>query len=321
MKLKQLISLSKSYLQKSNIEDFNLKIKLLIEYVFDIKKEQIILNYDREIDEDKVLEFNNLLEKVKNGVPVQYIINKQEFMGLNFYVDENVLIPQPDTEILVEEVIKYCNIIRNVNKTTYEKRENDYEDKKQEKTKEENIKNNLIIEKIKQDNINSKIKILDLCTGSGIIGISIYKYLENVEIYASDISKKALEIANKNAKNNDAKINFINSNMFENIKEKDFDIIVSNPPYIESSVIKELSKEVQNEPRLALDGGEDGLDFYRIILENASKYLNEDGFLFLEIGYNQKEKLEELFNNSNLYKNIKYVKDLSGNDRVIIIKK
>ena len=321
MKLKQLISLSKSYLQKSNIEDFNLKIKLLIEYVFDIKKEQIILNYDREIDEDKVLEFNNLLEKVKNGVPVQYIINKQEFMGLNFYVDENVLIPQPDTEILVEEVIKYCNIIRNVNKTTYEKRENDYEDKKQEKTKEENIKNNLIIEKIKQDNINSKIKILDLCTGSGIIGISIYKYLENVEIYASDISKKALEIANKNAKNNDAKINFINSNMFENIKEKDFDIIVSNPPYIESSVIKELSKEVQNEPRLALDGGEDGLDFYRIILKNASNYLKEDGVLFLEIGYNQKDKLEELFNNSNLYKNIKCVKDLSGNDRVIIIKK
>ena len=96
MKLKQLISLSKSYLQKSNIEDFNLKIKLLIEYVFDIKKEQIILNYDREIGEDKVLEFHNLLEKVKNGVPVQYIINKQEFMGLNFYVDENVLIQQPD---------------------------------------------------------------------------------------------------------------------------------------------------------------------------------------------------------------------------------
>lgn len=320
MKLKQLISLSKNYLQKSNIEDFNLKIKLLIEYVFDIKKEQIILNYDREIDEDKVLEFNNLLEKVKNGVPVQYIINKQEFMGLNFYVDENVLIPQPDTEIIVEEVIKYCNIIRNVNKTTYEKRESEYEDKKQEKTKEENIKNNLMIEKIKQDNKNSKIKILDLCTGSGIIGISIYKYLENVEIYASDISKKALEIANKNAKNNDAKINFINSNMFENIKEKDFDIIVSNPPYIESSVIKDLSKEVQNEPRLALDGGEDGLDFYRIILKNASKYLNEDGALFLEIGYNQKDKLEE-FNNSNLYKNIKCVKDLSGNDRVIIIKK
>ena len=321
MKLKQLISLSKSYLQKSNIEDFNLKIKLLIEYVFDIKKEQIILNYDREIDEDKVLEFNNLLEKVKNGVPVQYIINKQEFMGLNFYVDENVLIPQPDTEILVEEVIKYCNIIRNVNKTTYEKRENKCKDKKQETTKEENIRNNLMIEKIKQDNINSKIKILDLCTGSGIIGISIYKYLENVEIYASDISKKALEIANKNAKNNDAKINFINSNMFENIKEKNFDIIVSNPPYIESSVIKNLSKEVQNEPRLALDGGEDGLDFYRIILKNASKYLNEDGALFLEIGYNQKEKLEELFNNSKLYKNIKCVKDLCGNDRVIIIKK
>ena len=321
MKLKQLISLSKSYLQKSNIEDFNLKIKLLIEYVFDIKKEQIILNYDREIDEDKVLEFNNLLEKVKNGVPVQYIINKQEFMGLNFYVDENVLIPQPDTEILVEEVIKYCNIIRNVNKTTYEKRENKCKDKKQETTKEENIRNNLMIEKIKQDNINSKIKILDLCTGSGIIGISIYKYLENVEIYASDISKKALEIANKNAKNNDAKINFTNSNMFENIKEKDFDIIVSNPPYIESSIIKELSKEVQTEPRLALDGGEDGLDFYRIILKNASKYLNEDGALFLEIGYNQKEKLEELFNNSKLYKNIKCVKDLCGNDRVIIIKK
>ena len=266
MKLQELIQNSKHELDSLNVEDADIKLKILIEYVFKISKEKLILKYKDEINDKKVEEFRKLLKKLENGIPIQYIINNQEFMGLNFYVDENVLIPQPDTEILVEEVIKYCNELRN----------NESEDKETNKDYKENIEKEPIINK-EDKNINKKtIKILDLCTGSGIIGISIYKYLENVEIYASDISQKALNIAEKNTNLNNAKINFINSDMFENIHIKDFDIIVSNPPYIESKVIESLSKEVQNEPKLALDGGEDGLKFYRCILENAKDYLRKN---------------------------------------------
>ena len=301
MKLKQLINLSKKNLQQNKIKDSNIKIKLLIEHIFNIKKEQIILSYDKKIKKEKILEFNSLLDKLKNGVPIQYIINKQEFMGLHFYVNENVLIPQPDTETLVEEVIKYCNIIR----------KNNYE------TSSTNCKENNKKNYCK----SKKIKILDLCTGSGIIGISLCKYLGNVETYASDINAKALDIARKNAEDNNVSIQFIHSDMFNNIQEKAFDIIVSNPPYIESGVIKKLSKEVQNEPKLALDGGRDGLRFYKIIAENAKEFLKQEGIIFLEIGYDQKEKVEKIFSNYNYYSNIKCIKDLSGNDRVIIIKK
>ena len=311
MKLQELIQNSKHELDSLNIEEADIKLKILIEYVFKISKEKLILKYKDEINNKKVEEFRKLLKKLENGIPIQYIINNQEFMGLNFYVDEDVLIPQPDTEILVEEVIKYCNELRN----------NEPEDKETNKDYKENIEKEPIINK-EDKNINKKtIKILDLCTGSGIIGISIYKYLENVEIYASDISQKALNIAEKNTNLNNAKINFINSDMFENIHIKDFDIIVSNPPYIESKVIKSLSKEVQNEPKLALDGGEDGLKFYRSILENAKDYLRKNGAIFLEIGYDQKEKIEEILKSYKIYKETKCIKDFGGNNRVIIIKK
>ena len=311
MKLQELIQNSKYELDSLNVEDADIKLKILIEYVFKISKEKLILKYKDEINNKKVEEFRNLLKKLENGIPIQYIINNQEFMGLNFYVDEDVLIPQPDTEVLVEEVIKYCNELRN----------NEPEDKETNKDYKENIEKEPIINK-EDKNINKKtIKILDLCTGSGIIGISIYKYLENVEIYASDISQKALNIAEKNTNLNNAKINFINSDMFENIHIKDFDIIVSNPPYIESKVIKSLSKEVQNEPKLALDGGEDGLKFYRSILENANDYLRKNGAIFLEIGYDQKEKIEEILKSYKIYKETKCIKDFGGNNRVIIIKK
>ena len=311
MKLQELIQNSKHELDSLNVEDADIKLKILIEYVFKISKEKLILKYKDEINDKKVEEFRKLLKKLENGIPIQYIINNQEFMGLNFYVDENVLIPQPDTEILVEEVIKYCNELRN----------NESEDKETNKDYKENIEKEPIINK-EDKNINKKtIKILDLCTGSGIIGISIYKYLENVEIYASDISQKALNIAEKNTNLNNAKINFINSDMFENIHIKDFDIIVSNPPYIESKVIQSLSKEVQNEPKLALDGGEDGLKFYRCILENAKDYLRKNGAIFLEIGYDQKEKIEEILKSYKIYKETKCIKDFGGNNRVIIIKR
>lgn len=300
MKLKDIIRESINSLKAFEIENSSIKVKLLIEYVLRISKEQIILNEEKELTESEILKINSLLDKIKSGVPIQYIINKQEFMGMEFYVNENVLIPQPDTEILVEEVIKYCNKLRH--------------------NQENNETNHKTSEKECREK-NKPIKILDLCTGSGIIGVSLCKYLENVEIYVSDISEKALEVAKKNAKKHNANINFICSDMFKNIEEKEFDIIVSNPPYIESNVINNLSKEVQNEPKIALDGGEDGLDFYRIISEKANKYLKENGIIFLEIGYDQKDKVEKIFSNYNYYSNIECIKDLSGNNRVIIVKK
>lgn len=172
-------------------------------------------------------------------------------------------------------------------------------------------------------NIAKKIKnpkILDLCTGSGAIGIAIAKYVENTKIIATDISRSALEIAKKNAELNGVKnnIEFIESNLFSKLKDEKFDIIVSNPPYIETNMIKKLTKDVQNEPKLALDGGKDGLDFYRKIADQAYEYLNRQGYLCLEIGYNQRIDVEKILKDKKRYINIYSKKDLCGNDRIIV---
>ncbi|MCX4302744.1 MAG: peptide chain release factor N(5)-glutamine methyltransferase [Clostridia bacterium] len=196
-------------------------------------------------------------------------------MGLNFYVNENVLIPQPDTEILVEEVLQLLK--QNVSK-----------------------------------------KILDICTGSGAIAISIAKMQENSTVTASDISEEAINIARKNSVDNNTDIEFVVSNMFEKINGK-FDIIVSNPPYIEEKVISTLPKEVQKEPYIALFGGEDGLKFYRIIAKEGKKFLNANGYIAVEIGYNQKEKVIELFEKED-YKEVYSKEDFGGNDRIVIAK-
>lgn len=165
-------------------------------------------------------------------------------------------------------------------------------------------------------------KILDLCTGSGAIAISLAKYLENVEIIATDISKEALRVAKKNAINNNVedKITFIESDLFNNIVNSKFDIIVSNPPYIQKSIIKTLSKEVQNEPYIALDGGKDGLDFYRKIAKNGYEYLKFGGYLCLEIGYDQKESVMQIIEQEEKYSNTYSKKDLFDNDRIVITK-
>lgn len=172
-------------------------------------------------------------------------------------------------------------------------------------------------------NIAKKIEnpiILDLCTGSGAIAVSLAKYVNNVKIFATDISPKALEIAKKNAEFNGVKnnIDFIESDLFNKIKNLKFDIIVSNPPYIETDEIKKLTKDVQNEPIQALDGGKDGLTFYRKIAEDAPEFLNIHGFLCFEIGYNQKQKVKQILEKQKRYINIYCKKDLCENDRVVV---
>lgn len=278
MKIEEVLQNAVQELNNNKISAPIVKARILLSNTLNVTKEYLVVNSKEEIDIDKVNKFNETISKLIKGCPLQYITNHQEFMKLDFYVDENVLIPRQDTEIIVEEVISGCD------------NEKEY-------------------------------KILDLCTGSGAIGISLAKYIKNSYITCTDISGKALEIAKKNAKtNNIENIEFIESDMFENIKES-FDIIVSNPPYIEKDIISSLDKEVQNEPHIALDGGIDGLDFYRIIVNNANAHLQKDGMLFLEIGYDQKEEVTKLLETSKKYKNIYSKKDLYDNDRVVVATK
>ena len=285
MNIGELIENGKITLKKNNVEDAEIKANMLLQYILKMNKIELLINKDLEVSKTNIEKFNIYINQVSKGMPVQYLTNKQEFMKLNFYVDKNVLIPQPDTEILVEEALIKVQEIENKQKETYLKSES--------------------------------IKILDLCTGTGAIGISLYKYGKNVEIYASDISKKAIEIAKRNAIANNANIEFILSDMFEQISMCDFDIIVSNPPYIKTDVIKKLSKEVQNEPHIALDGGNDGLNFYKIICSEAYKYVKNGGYIMVEIGYDQKDEVMELFNKTRHYKEIQSIQDLGGNNRVV----
>lgn len=271
MIIKELLNKGNKILKENNIEEYSLKSRILLSKLINQNKEYLMIYQDKEIDSEIEEKFWFQINGLKNNVPIQYIIKEQEFMGLSFYVDENVLIPQPDTEILVEEVLL---------------------------------------------KIKSNDKVLDLCTGSGAIGISIAKKINDISVDLLDISEKALEIAKKNSVKNKVNVNIIHSNLFEKVQSK-YNIIVSNPPYIETNIIKTLSPEVQKEPLIALDGGEDGLDFYRIIADRARNYLEKDGILALEIGYNQKTNVINILEKYG-YKNIYSKKDYGNNDRIII---
>lgn len=298
MNQSQLLKLGKEKLKQKEIEEAENKAKRLLEFVLQQSREEMIRNSLEEVSEEKQKEYEEKLQEIIQGKPLQYMTHLQEFMGLDFYVDETVLIPQPDTEILVEQAIEKIQSIE-----------------------------------------DTKIQILDLCTGSGAIAVSIAKQLQGMvqskkrqssekeyQIIATDISEEALEVAQKNAIQNQVKIQFIQSDMFHNIKGMEFDMIVSNPPYIEAKVIESLSQEVRKEPRIALDGGEDGLKFYREILEKAKKYLKTEGYVLVEIGYDQGEKMrmlwQELKENCQLELITKEpIKDLGNNDRIMIFQK
>lgn len=276
MTIKELLNQAVIMLKNENIDAPKNKARMLLQATLKKSREYLMIYDNKEVEN---IDRDRYIKNVKRlilGEPLQYITGIQEFMKLNFLVTKDVLIPRPDTEILVEEVIR----------------------------KAENISNPVI---------------LDLCTGSGAIAVSLAKYIKNVHICAVDISSKALEIAKKNAELNGVKnnIEFIESNLFDKIKERKFNIIVSNPPYIETETIKTLSKDVQSEPKIALDGGKDGLDFYRKIADSGSKYLNRQGYICLEIGYNQRIAVRQILENKKRYVNINCIKDLCGNDRVI----
>lgn len=275
MTIKEALKCSVDMLRKSNIDEPMHVSKIVLAELIHKPKEYLIINENEVLNDNIQAEFMNGIKNIQNGMPMQYITRKQEFMKLDFYVDESVLIPRSDTEILVEEALSIIGDKEN-------------------------------------------LTILDMCTGSGAIAISIAKYAKNNKVYAVDISEQALDVARKNAKENNVNIEFINSNMFENLDDIKFDMIISNPPYIETEVIQTLDKQVQNEPKIALDGGSDGLDFYRIILDNADKFLKPDGAICMEIGYNQGKPVTNLFKEK--FSEVYCKKDLAGNDRVIVAK-
>ena len=267
----ELLKIGENELLMSDISDANIDAWYLLEYVTGMSRAAFFLKRAENISQKEENEYREVINKRKKHIPLQHITGTQEFMGFDFLVNENVLVPRQDTECLVENVLPYA----------YGK------------------------------------KILDMCTGSGCIIISLKKLEETAECTGVDISEKALEIALKNARSNEADVSFIKSDMFKNIMEK-YDIIVSNPPYIRPDVIKTLEPEVrEHDPMLALDGGEDGLRFYRILAEEGKKHLARPGRIFMEIGYDQGKAVKEIFENEG-FKEVVVKKDLCENDRVVI---
>ena len=277
MNIKRALQLANEEFIDSGIENYFFEVRELLGAVLEKSKEWIMINMEYDIPEEKYDKFLELKKARIQGAPFQYILGEQYFMGFKFLVNEDVLIPRSDTEILVYKII---DMFKNT----------------------------------------EKIKILDVCTGSGCIAISLAKLLKDSDVSALDISKDALNVAKRNAESNSADIKFYESDLFNNILDDEFDIIVSNPPYIASDKINALASDVLREPRLALDGGADGLRFYREISRNGRNYLKENGVIAFEIGYDQAELVENILKELR-YKDIEVIKDYSGNDRVLVARK
>lgn len=259
----------------------NLDAELILCYVLDLDRVGLILKKYDNVSQEQADIYKKLIKERIDGKPVQYIVGVQEFMGLEFEVSEDVLIPRPDTEILIETILKEVEGRKN-------------------------------------------LKILDIGTGSGAIPVSLARFIKDALLWSIDISEKASKMAWRNTVNNkvDNRVTLLLGDLFEPLNDIEnkikFDLIVSNPPYIPSDDIAELQIEVAKfEPRLALDGGVDGLDFYKRIINDALNHLVEDGIIAFEIGYDQAESVKALLTNKG-FANVEIIKDLAGKDRVVI---
>ena len=258
-------------LETAGIDEAKLDARLLLEFVCGTNRNDLLAHGDRQVSDEEEARYREVLELRAGRIPLQQITHSQDFMGLDFFVNEHVLVPRQDTEILVEEVLK---------------------------------------------ELHDGMRILDMCTGSGCILLSLLKYSNDCEGTGCDISEKALKVAEENAEMLSLNASFVQSNLFENISGK-YEFIVSNPPYIPTGVIPTLMEEVRDhEPVSALDGREDGLYFYREIVEKAGEYLYPGGMLFFEIGYDQAEKVSSLMREAG-YQEVTVCKDLAGLDRVV----
>lgn len=270
---KDALEYGKQRLLECEIEDANLDAWLLLEYVSGISRSWYFIHENEEISEDDIEEYQILIEQRGKHIPLQQLTKEAYFYGMKFFVNENVLIPRQDTEVLVEQVLSLS------------------------KEKE-------------------NLKLLDMCTGSGCILLALLANLKQASGTGVDLSEKALEVAQRNGKELGIEVSWVQSDLFDKVSGS-YDIIVSNPPYIETSVIEGLMDEVKlYEPRMALDGTEDGLFFYREITMQAGKYLKNNGILAFEIGYNQGKAVSE-FMKENGYKEVQVLQDLAGLDRVV----
>lgn len=277
--LKQLYKVGTVKLAEEGIEEFSLDAWYLLEYVTGVSKAMYFAEPERAVSEENADRYIDCIRQRAAHIPLQHITGEQEFMGYPFCVNEHVLIPRQDTEILVEEAIQI---------------------------------------------MRPKMKILDMCTGSGCIVLSILKmckekyYMTDLQGIGADVSEEALKVARENSRRLEVPVTWIQSDLFAKIPEEEkYDVIVSNPPYIETAVIDTLQEEVRlHDPYIALDGKEDGLYFYRRIISEAGKYLKTQGKLMFEIGCDQAEAVEELMKNAG-YEQITVKKDLAGLDRVV----
>lgn len=289
MKTRILIKEGEYRLAKAYCMDAKIDAEELFCFLTGIDKVQLFLQAEEEVSEEIEEKYLELIKKRAERVPLQHITGVQEFMGHKFKVTPQVLIPRQDTETLVTEAAKII------------------QDTPKEKLS--------FIERLRG---NKEWDVLDLCCGSGAIGISLAKICSNIKVTASDISGEALEVAEENAKNLRVKIKFARGDMFEPHKGRKFDMITANPPYIKTKMISILQEEVkEHEPLIALDGGRDGLDFYRIIVEQAAGYLKPDGFLLMEIGHDQGEDLRKMLKDKGVYTSAEVIRDLPGKDRVV----
>lgn len=271
MTYKQAEQKGEQLLEAAGVMDAKIDAWLLLEMVAKIDRSFYFMHINEEVDPEVLTEYERVVEKRAEHVPLQYITGEQEFMGMTFKVNSNVLIPRQDTETLVEEALKV---------------------------------------------IEPQMEVLDLCTGSGCILLSILKNAPNVHGTGSDISKQALLVAKENARLHDLDAEWVRGNLFDNVSGQ-YDVIVSNPPYIAQAELPMLMPEVLHfEPMQALDGGADGLDFYRSITAEAPQYLKENGYLFFEIGYDQGKAVQQLMQDAG-FKDVTIRKDLAGNDRVV----
>ncbi|WP_461812329.1 peptide chain release factor N(5)-glutamine methyltransferase [Faecalimonas sp.] len=271
MTLEEAYRKGKQVLEKNKIRNASVDAWILLEYVTKVDRAIYYANPKKELKEEEETQYKDFIEQRIKRIPLQHLTKEQEFMGLSFEVNENVLIPRQDTEILVESVL---------------------------------------------ENLNGTENILDVCTGSGCILISLLKHSKGTKGIGVDISEKALEVAKRNAKIHEVDATFIQSDLFECV-EGVYDVIVSNPPYIKTKEIEKLEEEVKlHDPLLALDGKEDGLYFYRKIIKDSKKYLTKNGRLYFEIGNTQGEEVKRLMEEAG-FVNVKIKKDLAGLDRVV----
>lgn len=289
MKTRLLVKEGEYRLAKAFCMDAKIDAEELYCFLTGMDKVALFLRANEEVDPETEEKYMELIARRAERIPLQHITGTQEFMGNTFKVSPDVLIPRQDTETLVEEAARTI----------------------QKKPKEKVS----FIQKLKGV---AEWEVLDLCCGSGAIGISLAKICSDIKVTASDISSAAIAVASENASKLRAKVKFVEGDMFEPHAGKKFDMIVSNPPYIKTAMISILQEEVkEHEPIGALDGGRDGLDFYRVIVDKAADHLNPGGFLMLEIGHDQGEDLRKMLKDDGRYTPAEVIKDLPGKDRVV----